>query len=85
MVWITARYRVFATRSEQARKNCALRLTPRRAVDVRAWSASATRVSCVAEDSSNDASLPVRARLDSLRVRIGEAFSFLRLEIQAIA
>ena len=38
----------------------------------------------VAEDSSNDASLSREARLDSLRVRIGEAFSFLGPEIQAI-
>ena len=38
----------------------------------------------VAEDSSNDASLSREARLDSLRVRIGEAFSFLVPEIQAI-
>ena len=38
----------------------------------------------VAEDSSNDGSLSREARLDSLRVRIGEAFSFLRPEIQAI-
>ncbi|MGA7215217.1 MAG: oligoendopeptidase F [Terrimicrobiaceae bacterium] len=38
----------------------------------------------VAEDSSNDASLSREARLDSLRVRIGEAFSFLSPEIQAI-
>ena len=39
----------------------------------------------VAEDASNDASLSREARLDSLRVRIGEAFSFLFPEIQAIA
>ena len=39
----------------------------------------------VAEDASNDASLSREARLDSLRVRIGEAFSFLVPEIQAIA
>ena len=38
----------------------------------------------VAEDSSNDASLSREARLDNLRVRIGEAFSFLGPEIQAI-
>jgi len=38
----------------------------------------------VAEDASNDASLYREARLDSLRVRIGEAFSFLVPEIQAI-
>jgi oligoendopeptidase F len=38
----------------------------------------------VAEDSSNDASLSREARLESLRVRIGEAFSFLGPEIQAI-
>ncbi len=38
----------------------------------------------VAEDASNDASLSREARLDSLRVRIGEAFSFLVPEIQAI-
>lgn len=38
----------------------------------------------VAEDSSNDASLSRDARLESLRVRIGEAFSFLGPEIQAI-
>jgi oligoendopeptidase F len=38
----------------------------------------------VAEDSSNDASLSREARLDSLRVRIGEAFAFLGPEIQAI-
>jgi oligoendopeptidase F len=38
----------------------------------------------VAEDSSNDASLSREVRLDSLRVRIGEAFSFLLPEIQAI-
>jgi oligoendopeptidase F len=38
----------------------------------------------VAEDSSNDASLSREARLESLRVRIGEAFSFLVPEIQAI-
>ena len=39
----------------------------------------------VAEDASNDASLSREARLDNLRVRIGEAFSFLFPEIQAIA
>ena len=39
----------------------------------------------VAEDSSSDASLSREARLDSLRVRIGEAFSFLGPEIQAIS
>lgn len=39
----------------------------------------------MAEDASNDASLSREARLDSLRVRIGEAFSFLFPEIQAIA
>jgi oligoendopeptidase F len=38
----------------------------------------------VAEDSSNDASLSREARFDNLRVRIGEAFSFLGPEIQAI-
>lgn len=38
----------------------------------------------VAEDSSNDASLSREARLDSLRVRVGEAFSFLGPEIQEI-
>lgn len=38
----------------------------------------------VAEDSSNDASLSREGRLESLRVRIGEAFSFLGPEIQAI-
>jgi oligoendopeptidase F len=38
----------------------------------------------VAEDSSNDASLSREARLDNLRVRIGEAFSFVIPEIQAI-
>jgi oligoendopeptidase F len=39
----------------------------------------------VAEDSSNDASLSREARLDNLRVRIGEAFSFLGPEIQEIS
>jgi oligoendopeptidase F len=39
----------------------------------------------VAEDASNDASLSREVRFDSLRVRIGEAFSFLSPEIQAIA
>jgi len=39
----------------------------------------------VAEDASKDASLSQEARLDSLRVRIGEAFSFLFPEIQSIA
>ena len=38
----------------------------------------------VAEDSSNDSSLSREARLENLRVRIGEAFSFLVPEIQAI-
>lgn len=38
----------------------------------------------VAEDSSNDASLSREGRLESLRVRIAEAFSFLGPEIQAI-
>ena len=38
----------------------------------------------VAEDASNDASLSREARLDNLRVRIGEAFSFLVPEIQSI-
>ena len=38
----------------------------------------------VAEDSSNDASLSREARLDNLRVLVGEAFSFLVPEIQAI-
>jgi oligoendopeptidase F len=39
----------------------------------------------VSEDSSNDLSLSLEARLESLRVRIGEAFSFLFPEIQAIS
>jgi oligoendopeptidase F len=39
----------------------------------------------VAEDSSNDSSLSREARLENLRVRIGEAFSFLVPEIQAIS
>ncbi|HEY5813168.1 MAG TPA: M3 family metallopeptidase, partial [Terrimicrobiaceae bacterium] len=38
----------------------------------------------IAEDSSNDASLSREARLDSLRVRVGEAYSFLAPEIQEI-
>jgi oligoendopeptidase F len=38
----------------------------------------------VAEDSSKDSSLSREARLENLRVRIGEAFSFLVPEIQAI-
>jgi oligoendopeptidase F len=38
----------------------------------------------VAEDSSNDGSLSSEARLDNLRVRVAEAFSFLSPEIQAI-
>jgi oligoendopeptidase F len=39
----------------------------------------------VSEDSSNDLSLSLEARLENLRVRIGEAFSFLFPEIQAIS
>jgi oligoendopeptidase F len=39
----------------------------------------------VAEDSANDLSLSREARLESLRVRVGEAFSFLSPEIQAIS
>ena len=38
----------------------------------------------VSEDASNDASLSREGRLDNLRVRIGEAFSFLVPEIQSI-
>jgi oligoendopeptidase F len=54
-------------------------------VDIRIERLSQYAALRVAEDASNDASLSREARLDSLRVRIGEAFSFLFPEIQAIA
>ncbi|HEY6676939.1 MAG TPA: oligoendopeptidase F [Terrimicrobium sp.] len=53
-------------------------------IDVRVERLSQYASLRVAEDSSDDASLSREARLDSLRVRIGEAFSFLGPEIQAI-
>ena len=55
-----------------------------KSIDVRVERLSQYASLRVAEDSSNDASLSREARLDSLRVRIGEAFSFLGPEIQAI-
>jgi oligoendopeptidase F len=55
-----------------------------KSIDVRVERLSQYAGLRVAEDSSNDASLSREARLDSLRVRIGEAFSFLGPEIQAI-
>ena len=54
-------------------------------IDVRVERLSQYASLRVAEDSSSDASLSREARLDSLRVRIGEAFSFLGPEIQAIS
>ena len=56
-----------------------------KSVDMRIERLSQYAALRVAEDASNDASLSREARLDSLRVRIGEAFSFLFPEIQAIA
>ena len=56
-----------------------------KSIDVRVERLSQYAGLRVAEDSSNDASLSREARLDSLRVRIGEAFSFLVPEIQAIS
>ena len=53
-------------------------------IDVRVEQLSQYASLRVAEDSSNDASLSRDVRLDSLRVRIGEVFSFLLPEIQAI-
>ena len=55
-----------------------------KSIDVRVERLSQYASLRVAEDSSNDTSLSREARLDSLRVRIGEAFSFLGPEIQAI-
>jgi oligoendopeptidase F len=55
-----------------------------KSVDIRVERLSQYAALRVAEDASNDASLSREARLDSLRVRIGEAFSFLFPEIQAI-
>jgi oligoendopeptidase F len=53
-------------------------------IDLRVEGLSQYAALRVAEDASNDASLSREARLDSLRVRIGEAFSFLFPEIQSI-
>ena len=50
-----------------------------KSVDIRVERLSQYASLRVAEDASNDASLSREARLDSLRVRIGEAFSFLFL------
>jgi oligoendopeptidase F len=55
-----------------------------KSIDIRVERLSQYASLRVAEDSANDASLSREARLDSLRVRIGEAFSFLGPEIQAI-
>ena len=55
-----------------------------KSIDVRVERLSQYASLRVAEDSSKDASLSREARLDSLRVRVGEAFSFLGPEIQAI-
>ena len=56
-----------------------------KSIDVRVERLSQYASLRVTEDSSKDASLSREARLDSLRVRIGEAFSFLGPEIQAIS
>jgi oligoendopeptidase F len=56
-----------------------------KSIDVRFEGLSQYAALRVAEDASNDASLSREARLDNLRVRIGEAFSFLFPEIQSIA
>jgi oligoendopeptidase F len=55
-----------------------------KSIDVRVERLSQYAGLRVAEDSANNGSLSREARLDSLRVRIGEAFSFLGPEIQAI-
>ena len=56
-----------------------------KSIDLRAERLSQYAALRVAENAADDASLSREARFDSLRVKIGEAFSFLVPEIQEIA
>ncbi len=56
-----------------------------KSIDLRVERLSQYAALRVSENAADDASLSREARFDSLRVKIGEAFSFLVPEIQAIA